>query len=158
MNKETREKRQNIYAWIIFIQALIATLGSLYYGFFGDPIANLKNGTYFLTVNGFNPCTLCVYARILMYPLVIISLVGILTKDRKFTNYIIPFTLIGIPLEIYHYMLQRLPIENIFDCTKVNPCSAFYVQYFGFISIPFLCLTAFIVILIFSLLNRKLNQ
>ena len=46
--------------------ALAATLGSLYYS----------------EIAGFVPCTLCWYQRILMYPLVIISLVGILRQDE----------------------------------------------------------------------------
>ncbi len=82
-----------------------------------------------------------------MYPIVLISLIGIWMKDVKVVNYIIPLTLIGIPLEIYHYALQKLPIKNIFDCTLESPCNALQVNYLGFITIPLLCLIAFVVIL-----------
>ncbi|NCQ82981.1 disulfide bond formation protein B [bacterium] len=36
------------------------------------------------------PCELCWYARILMYPIVLLSLVGILKKKSDYIWYIIP--------------------------------------------------------------------
>lgn len=147
-------KKQHI-AWLIFLQALVAMLGSLYYSNFGDPVENLKLGVFWLAGYGFTPCQLCWWARILMYPIVPISLVGILKKDEKFTNYVLPLAIPGFFLEIYHYVLQKSNIENPFGCTGDNPCSAMSVDYFGVITIPFLCLTAFTVILLLSYWHRK---
>lgn len=144
---------------IIFFQALIASLGSLYYGFYGDPAINIMTGDLFNGTNGFTPCELCRYARILMYPLTLISLVGLIKKSYSDTvNYMIPAVLIGIPLEIYHYALQKLPIGTSAFCTRANPCNALQVDYFGFMTIPFLCLTAFLVIAIMIFLIKKANK
>ena len=140
---------------IIFIQALIATLGSLYYGFFGDPVTNIMSGDLFNTLNGFSPCTLCWYARILMYPITLISLVGIIKKSYETVDFIIPAVSIGIFLEIYHYALQKFPIGTSAFCTRANPCNALQVDYFGFITIPFLCLIAFLVIALMIFLIKK---
>ncbi len=141
--------------WFIFAQALIAMLGSLYFSNFGDPVENFKLGVFWLYGYGYDPCQLCIWARILMYPIVPISLVGALTGDKKFTNYILPLAIPGFFLEIYHYTLQKTKIGNPFGCTGDNPCSAMSVDYFGFITIPFLCLTAFIVILVLVLMHRR---
>lgn len=143
---------------IIFFQALIATLGSLYYGFYGDPAANIISGDLFNGINGFSPCTLCRYARILMYPLTLISLIGLIKKSSDTVDYMIPAVVIGLCLEIYHYALQKFPIGTSAFCTRANPCNALQVDYFGFITIPFLCLTAFVVIAIVILLIKKANK
>jgi disulfide bond formation protein DsbB len=149
-------KKVRILSWLIFSQALVAMLGSLYLSNFGDPVDNLKMGVFWLYGYGFDPCQLCWWARILMYPIVPISLVGILKKDPKFTSYILPLAIPGFFLEIYHYLMQKTSIANPFACTGANPCSAMYVDYLGFITIPFLCFTAFAVILGLSFYHRSL--
>lgn len=131
---------------IIFIQALLAMLGSLYYGYFGDPILNLQTGHRFNPLNGLVPCELCRYARILMYPIVFISLIWLLERSTKCVKYILPLSIVGIGLEIYHYLLQKVNFTTSFTCTYANPCNALEVNYLGFITIPLLCMIAFIVI------------
>ncbi len=141
----------------IFIQAFVATVGSLYYSTFGDPALNLANGNFFPMNGGLEPCLLCWFARILMYPLVFVSYIGIAKQDKRFTDYVLPLSIIGIFLESYHYALQKLPIHSVFGCSLENPCSALQVNYFGFITIPFLALTGFVVITTLALLNSYIN-
>lgn len=133
---------------VIFIQASLAMLGSLYYSNFGDPVANFQAGELFVVANGFDPCRLCWWARILMYPIVLISGLALYFKDTKALRYIIALSIPGVGLEIYHYMLQKFDLVTSQACTMANPCEALKVDYFGFITIPFLCLTAFVVILL----------
>lgn len=132
---------------IIFIQALTATLGSLYYSYFWDPVTNIQTGNMFSLLNGLSPCQLCRWARILMYPIVIISWIWIRQRSSSFVKYVIPLSSIGIVLEIYHYLLQKVNIATNFTCTFSNPCNALEVNYLWFITIPFLCLVAFVVIM-----------
>lgn len=152
-------KKWQQFIWLgIFLQAFVATFGSLYYSTFGDPAVNFLAGNLFPYNSGFTPCLLCWFARILMYPITIISYLGMVKQDRKFTDYILPMSLIGVALETYHYALQKLPIHNVFECSSNNPCNAMEVNYFGFITIPFLCLTAFVVISVLSLVNMWINR
>lgn len=160
MNSTLAQRLLPYQPWIqygIFLQAFVATLGSLYYSTYGDPVANLMAGTLFVAGAGFVPCLLCWFARILMYPIAFISTVGILKNDRHFTDYVLVLSLPGIFLELYHYALQMFQFETSFGCTMDNPCNALQVAYFGFITIPFLCLVAFVVITLLGFLNRWLN-
>lgn len=81
---------------IIFIQACIATMGSLYLGFYGDPIYNFYTGDWFNPENAFGICDLCRYARILMYPLVLLSGVALIRNDRKAYWYMLPSVILGL--------------------------------------------------------------
>jgi disulfide bond formation protein DsbB len=150
-------KLQSTIAYFIFLQSFVATLGSLYYSTFGDPVKNILEGNPFPYASGLMPCELCWFARILMYPIVILSAVGMIKEDKKFTDYILPLSVIGIFLDIFHYGLQKFNWQNPFGCTLANPCNALQVEYLGFITIPFLALTAFIVITILSVWHRSLN-
>jgi hypothetical protein len=144
--------------WVgIFTQALVAMLGSLYYSTFGDPAVNAMAGNFFPIGQGFHPCELCWFARILMYPLVPLSYMGIAKKDRRFTDYVLVLSVPGVLLDTYHYALQKLPIANFFTCSSANPCNAMEVNYFGFLTIPLLALIAFVVITVLAVVNSYLN-
>lgn len=150
------DKKQRWIWYLILIQALLAMGGSLFYSNFGDPVANLSQG--YLFAKGFDPCHLCWWARILMYPIVAISIVGIIRKDRFFTNYILPLSIPGIFLDSYHYLLQKVHTGLPVPCSIDNPCSASEVNYLGFITIPFLALTAFVVITVLCVINWRINK
>ncbi|MDD2537430.1 MAG: disulfide bond formation protein B [Candidatus Absconditabacteria bacterium] len=138
-------KNQPLRLGSIFVVSALATFGSLYFGYFGDPILNLQTGELFNPENGFNICNLCRYARILMYPIFLLSLFALIFKDGKIWKYILPLTILGIILEIYqNYVLYSA--VNSFMCAPDNPCTVPYLNYFGFITIPLLCLIAFILI------------
>src|SRR5262249_61758107 len=77
-----------VFAWIV---ATVTTLGSLYYSEHA----------------GFIPCELCWYQRIVMYPLVIVLGVAALRRDRKVWITALVFVVIGAPLSLYHWLVQR---------------------------------------------------
>jgi disulfide bond formation protein DsbB len=116
--------------YLAFGTALVATLGSLYYS----------------EIVGFIPCTLCWYQRILMYPLILVTLVGILTRDERLPVYVLPLSVVGLGLSTYHYLLQLGVIERTGACAVGVPCNARYVNYFGFVTIPLMAGTAFAII------------
>lgn len=99
---------------------------------------------YFSDIRGFVPCNLCWYARILMYPLVVIIGIGIIRKERQWVMYAAPFVAAGWLLEFYHSLLQwGVVTEALTKCISGVPCTTKYINYFGFVTIPFLALLAF---------------
>lgn len=122
--------------------ALVATIGSL----------------YFSEVAGLIPCTYCWYQRILMYPLVILILVGIVKKDELLPNYVLPLSVLGILMAAYHYMTQWGLFSESTACAATTPCSLRYINWFGFVTIPFMALIAFIFVTIFMGLTWWANQ
>lgn len=117
--------------WLAFAVALVATVGSLIYS----------------EVIHFVPCRYCWYQRIAMYPLAVVALVGAMRREFQVKYYGVPLALIGLGISIYHYLVQTFPsIEGGGSCDPSNPCSAKYVDVFGFISIPFMAGSGFIVI------------
>ncbi|WP_392455640.1 disulfide oxidoreductase [Chryseomicrobium aureum] len=145
MTKSTREGFIENYAlYFAWLVALVATLGSL----------------YFSNIRGFVPCELCWIQRIFMYPLTIVLGIAAFTNDVRMRLYVLPLTLIGGGISLYHYLVQKVPgFANIKPCVQGVPCNVQYINWFGFVTIPFLALTAFtlITILLF-VLHFKLKK
>lgn len=114
---------------------------------------------YFSEVAGYVPCLLCWYQRILMYPLSGIIAIGLLRRDGHLPYYVLPFSLLGIGVSSYHYLLEK---TNIFDgaavCRSGVSCTTQWINWFGFVTIPFLALLAFIVITIMSIIALTNQQ
>ncbi|TYS15432.1 disulfide bond formation protein B [Rossellomorea vietnamensis] len=126
-----------------FAAALIAMLGSL----------------YFSEVKQYEPCVLCWYQRIIMYPMAVILGIAAVKKDASIAIYTLVLSGIGILTSLYHYSLQKVDFlyNTAPSCGRV-PCTGEYINWLGFITIPFLALTAFIIIFISSILLLKTTR
>ncbi|WP_313894732.1 disulfide oxidoreductase [Psychrobacillus sp.] len=126
-----------LFMWTV---AFTATLGSL----------------YFSEIRQYEPCELCWYQRILMYPIVLIVGVAYVQKNVKIAVTSLVFSIIGGCISAYHYSIQKIDFmqESAPACGRVA-CTGEYVNYFGFITIPFLALIAFILIAITSVMILK---
>ncbi len=130
-------------SYIAWFVALLAMLGSL----------------YFSEIKGFPPCVLCWYQRIVMYPLVIIIAVGMIKKDTYLPYYVLPLTILGMIVSIYHNLLYYniLP-ESAGPCLAGVSCTTKFIAYFGFLTIPLLSLLALTTITVLMIVHKKLNN
>jgi disulfide bond formation protein DsbB len=124
--------------WLGWAVALVTTLGSLYYS----------------EVAHFVPCPLCWYQRICMYPLSVILLVAAIRRDRAAWLTAGPLVVVGIAFAAYHTQLQAFPDQHSTFCTTLEPCTVRYVWEFGFVSLPFMSLAAFVFIGVTVMLAR----
>lgn len=127
-----------------FIVALLATIGSL-------AISELGLLT---------PCKLCWFQRILMYPQVITVGLALWTKkDREgLIKAGIILSVIGALIALYHY-LQQFGLAPInLPCSTVGysvSCSNRFEATYGYVTIPLMSLTAFMMIWISLALAKK---
>lgn len=117
-----------IISWVI---ALLAVVGSL----------------FFSNVLNFPPCILCWYQRIFMFPLVLILGIGILKRDRDIVYYVLPLSIVGGVIALYHNLLYYgFVSESLVSCISGISCTTKFIEYFGFITIPFLSFIGFFII------------
>lgn len=140
----SRSGRKNaLGAWIsahglglMFTVALLATLGSL---FFSD-------------IAGWNPCKDCWFQRIFMYPQVVLLFVAMWKRDKAIAPYILAMCLIGMVIAAFHYAeqvelaLHPVDPKTLIPCdSSGESCAATQIHFtFGYITIPMMALTAFI--------------
>lgn len=116
--------------YVALLTACLATGGSL----------------FFSEVLGWLPCTLCWYQRIAMYPLTVLLAVGILRRDTGLPLFVLPLSVSGASISLYHYLLIKTDWFPPPPCRAGVPCTVDYIDLLGFINIPFLALTAFLII------------
>lgn len=127
---------------VALLAAWIAMLGSL----------------YFSEVKGYVPCELCWYQRILMYPLTLILTIGLLRKDNNLPLLVLPLSSLGFLIALYHYLLEKTDIFPAHACSAGVSCTATWINWFGFITIPFLSLVAFTVITLMSIIAWQAGE
>jgi len=130
--------------WFSFVVALVATLGSLFYS----------------EVAGYEPCKLCWFQRIFMYPQVILFGVALWKRDRDISDYALALSGIGAIIAGYHYLLQR-GITPELPCSAVGysvSCSQVFVMNFGYITIPLMAFTAFALIVMAQTIGKRAGK
>ena len=117
--------------WLAFVVALLATAGSL----------------FFSEVAQYEPCLLCWYQRIAMYPLVVILGLAAWRRDAGAWIYGAALAALGAVISAYHVLLEWFPSLSSGACDPDNPCTLVWFRVFGVFSLPTLALTAFLLIL-----------
>ena len=125
--------------WGAFVVAAVATGGSLFYS----------------QVAHFVPCEFCWFQRVLMYPLSILTLLIAIRGDNRAARYLIPLPIVGAGTSIYHMLIERGVIREPGACTITGGgCSTNWIirHSFGYLTIPTLALTAFLLLIGFLVL------
>ncbi len=117
-----------LYAFVI---TLGATLGSLYYS----------------VIAQFEPCNLCWWQRIFMYPLPVLYAVHLARRDHTDKNIIYEtFALggIGAAIALFHYWGQMFQ-NSILPCPTVGlACASTPFLEYGYVTIPMMSLSIFV--------------
>lgn len=138
---------QQFYREVSFFIALTATTGSLYM----SEVLTLE------------PCPLCWYQRIFMYPLVVLFLSAILMMRKDVQTYVVPMALIGGGISAYHYAVQMIGSISS-GCTSGISCSTAHLPMgevpilVEHITTPLMALTAFVAILLINLMAPEEDE
>lgn len=83
-----------------------------------------------------------------MYPLVLIFAAGLFPFDKKVLKYSFPLAFTGWTVAVYHNLLYyKIIPESAAPCVQGISCTTTFIQWFGFVTIPFLSLLSFTIIL-----------
>jgi len=151
-----RKKKNPVVAFLgrhgmllAFLVVLFSVLGSLFYS----------------RIAGFAPCDLCWYQRIFMYPQLILLGMALLKKpfgttqggDYHIIDYALVLCTIGFWVSVYqnymYYFNQGLNAQCLLSGMQLS-CIKRYVFEFGYVTIPVMSLTAFVLTMVFLLLFK----
>jgi disulfide bond formation protein DsbB len=126
--------------WAAFVVAAVATGGSLFYS----------------EVAGYIPCELCWFQRICMYPLSIFLLLMAVWGANRAARSMLALPLVGAGVSIYHMLIGYGAITEPQACSN-SPgvgCGTNWLigADFGYLLIPTLALTAFLLLIGFLVL------
>ena len=129
---------------ISFFVALTSMVGSLFYS----------------EVAGYEPCKLCWYQRILMYPLAFLFGFALLKKRRDLTDYALVLSSLGTFLAGYHYLLQIGVVPTI-GCSAIGysvSCAQRFVMTYGYITIPMMAFAGFALITVLLFVSKVTSK
>ena len=114
---------------VAFLVALLATVGSLIYS----------------DIIGYEPCKLCWFQRIFIYPEVIILGMALWRKEYIVKLYGIVLAIIGGLIALFHYVGQLGWNPFGLECLVIgysSSCAKNFVLQFGYITIPLMAVSA----------------
>ena len=135
MNSPLRRLRALLWGyelWAAFVVAAVATGGSL----------------FFSEIAGFVPCELCWYQRICMYPLSILTLFAAVHRDHRVVRYLLPIPVVGAGVSVYHLLVENAVVAEPSECRVGGfGCAVKWIDEFGYMTIPTLALTGFLLLI-----------
>ena len=92
-----------------------------------------------------------------MYPQAILLGLALIKRDIKITNYAIALSTIGGLIAFWHYYGQMFSPASLAGCAAGGgvDCAKRVVIHFGYITIPLMALSAFILIILLMLALEK---
>jgi len=124
---------------LAFLVAAGATLGSLFYS----------------EIAGFEPCKLCWFQRIFLFPQVIVLGLALLGKATDVKNIAIALSALGAAFAVYHNLLLAGFVSGGWCSTAAVSCAQNFVFAFGYITIPVMSLTAFLLVGALMIVDSK---
>ncbi len=122
---------------------------------FGVSVVAIVGGLLYSNLIGFEPCALCWWQRIFIYPQAILFLVAIIKKDRGIFDYVLPLSISAFFISLYQSYVN-LGGFSIFSCTaEGGACAKVFVLEFGYITIPLMGLTLVAYLLFINLCAKK---
>mgnify|MGYP001576615703 CR=1 FL=1 len=119
-------------------------------------VGALVGSLIYSEVVGFDPCKLCWWQRVFMYPQFFLLGAGVLWKKRDILPYTAVLSIFGAITAVYHYITQRTGWE-VTNCSLGGgpSCAGYEFMAYGYITIPIMSLTAFLLVLATYLCYKK---
>lgn len=112
-------------------------------------VTAVAGSLYFSEIRHFEPCLLCWYQRILMYPLAVVTGFALVTRVSVIAWLVLGAAVVGQAVAAYHVLLQKTSwFSSATTCGTGPSCAIPYIDWFGIVTIPMLSLLAFMLIAI----------
>ena len=117
-------------------------------------LVGMSGSLFYSEIVGYEPCLLCWWQRVTLYPMVVLFTIALWKKTRSAFLYAVPLALISMVFSVYHSYVY-MGGTSILPCTALGgACAKVYVMAFGYITIPLMAFRAFLLIILLQLKRR----
>jgi hypothetical protein len=83
-----------------------------------------------------------------MYPLSLLTLFGATHRDYRAARYLLPIPVVGAGVSVYHLLIENGVVREPSACRIGGAaCAVKWIDEFGYVTIPTLALTAFLLLI-----------
>jgi disulfide bond formation protein DsbB len=117
-------------------------------------LSALVGSLIYSEVVGYPACILCWIQRIFMYPQAFLFGLALWRKERTILPYAFFLSLLGMAVALYQWIKDMLLVyapSNALPCPAVTglpSCDKIYILELGYITIPMIALTAFLILMV----------
>lgn len=122
----------------------------------------LVSSMFYSNVIGFDPCELCWWQRVFIYPQAVLFAVALYNqrvnkiRDDLVFVYSFVLSLFGALIAIFQYYGQMFNPDILAACESQGAsCSKLYFVSFGYITIPMMSLTAYAILILFYFVQKR---
>lgn len=110
---------------------------------------------YYSAGLGLEPCPLCWWQRVFLYPQVILLTLAFWKRDHDISLYAMVLSIAGLGVALYHHALQMLPGSGL-PCPATGvSCAQRLVFEFGYITFPLMAVSIFAMLIALMLFARR---
>lgn len=110
---------------------------------------------YYSGVLGFEPCPLCWWQRIFLFPQVILFALALSKREKGIADYSIALSIIGGGIALYHHALQTIG-AGVLPCPATGvSCAQRIIFEFGYVTFPLIAASLFALLIVVMLFVRK---
>ncbi len=163
-----------VFPWLVFISNVLFVFTALAYlsrnklGFkvvlwlgknalligFSVSLAAIVGSLSYSNIVGWEPCLLCIWQRIFIYPQVVLFAIALWKKDNNVFQYVLPLSIIAILISLYHINIQWGGF-SVLPCSATGPsCDKVFSKEFGYITLPMMALSASLYIIVLAWAHR----
>lgn len=115
---------------------------------------------FYSDVLGIEPCALCWWQRIFLYPQVVLFGLALFKRERSpfGIDYAIILSLLGAAFALYHHALQTLPSGTLPCPSQGVSCAQRFVFEFGYITFPLMAFSLFMFLIVLMFFARSRNS
>jgi len=106
-------------------------------------------------VFGYEPCHLCWYSRIALYPQIVVYAVGVWRPAIQLCITSLILSLFGALVAVYNIFVQFTPASGFICSVSGGDCSSIHSLTFGFITIPVMALIGFFFLAVLSVIGIR---
>ena len=121
----------------------------------------LVSSMFYSNIIGFDPCELCWWQRVFIYPQAILFAVAFYNEkvnkiqDEMVFVYSAVLSFFGAAIALFQYYGQMFNPDILAICeTQGASCSKIFFVSFGYITIPMMSLTAYLILILFFFYRR----
>lgn len=113
---------------------------------------------FYSEIVGYEPCSLCWFQRVFIYPTAIISGIALWKKKDNIADYVLGLSAFGAVFAAYNHLIQVGFMPSVFCTASAVSCAKRYIFEFGFVTMPLMSFVLFAFLIALAFFKKNFQK